>query len=182
MAAWRYEISLRELKNIPLVRCAHSWNIFQHSKRNFVFLRGPVISSVFQTWNIPYRWFSITWWDGHFGAQNNSKSCPMFCIIIDSNSQKTFLSIVLCTKMAAVTSGQNHLFTSLFNFNKVNYGTKRMPESSFFQSWACSRSNALFLRWCLLIQMYFCPDLWLCKKGRSSQVLLKSKNPRIFQR
>ena len=34
-------------KNISLVRCAHSSNIFQHSKRNFVSPRGHVISSIF---------------------------------------------------------------------------------------------------------------------------------------
>ena len=34
-------------KNISLVRCAHSWNIFQHSKRNFVSPRGHVISSIY---------------------------------------------------------------------------------------------------------------------------------------
>ena len=28
MAAWRYEFSLLMLKNISLVRCAHSGNIF----------------------------------------------------------------------------------------------------------------------------------------------------------
>ena len=28
-------------------RCAHSWNIFQHSKRNFISQRGQVISSIF---------------------------------------------------------------------------------------------------------------------------------------
>ena len=32
-------------KNISLVRCGHSWIIFQHSKRNFVYPRGHVISS-----------------------------------------------------------------------------------------------------------------------------------------
>ena len=31
------------------------------------------------------------------------------CIVIESNSQKTFSSVVLCTNMAAVTSGENHL-------------------------------------------------------------------------
>ena len=29
--------------------------------------------------------------------------------MIESNSQKTFLSFVLCTNMAALTSGENHL-------------------------------------------------------------------------
>ena len=33
-------------KNISLVRCAHSSNIVQHSKRNFVSPRGHVISSM----------------------------------------------------------------------------------------------------------------------------------------
>ena len=33
-------------KNISLLNCAHSWNIFQHSKRNFVSPRSHVISSI----------------------------------------------------------------------------------------------------------------------------------------
>ena len=43
MAARRYEISLQVLKHISLVRCAHSWNAFQHEKRNFVSPSGRVI-------------------------------------------------------------------------------------------------------------------------------------------
>ena len=39
--------SSRVEKNISLIRCAHSWNIFQHSKRNFVSPRGHVISSIY---------------------------------------------------------------------------------------------------------------------------------------
>ena len=54
------------------------------------------------------RRFSITWKFGHVGAQNNSNLRLMFCIIIESNSQKMFFSIVLFTNMAAVTSGENH--------------------------------------------------------------------------
>ena len=46
MAAWRYKISPLVLKNMSLVCCAHWWNIFQHSKRNSVSLRGNVMSSV----------------------------------------------------------------------------------------------------------------------------------------
>ena len=45
MAAWRYEISLRVLKNIARVSCAHSCNIFQHERRNFVSPIGHVICS-----------------------------------------------------------------------------------------------------------------------------------------
>ena len=33
-------------KNISPIRCAHSWNIFQHSKRNFVSPCGHEISSI----------------------------------------------------------------------------------------------------------------------------------------
>ena len=49
-----------------------------------------------------------TWWDGHVGVQNNRKWPHKFCIIIESNSQKTFYCIVLYTNMAAVTSDENH--------------------------------------------------------------------------
>ena len=48
MAAWRYEISLLVLKKYfthSLRSC--SWNIFQHSNRNFVSPRGHVISSMY---------------------------------------------------------------------------------------------------------------------------------------
>ena len=38
--------SSRVEKNISLFRYAHSWNIFQHSKRNFVSPRSHVISSI----------------------------------------------------------------------------------------------------------------------------------------
>ena len=38
--------SSRVEKNISLIRLAHSWNIFQHSQRNFVSPRGHVISSL----------------------------------------------------------------------------------------------------------------------------------------
>ena len=47
MAAWRYKISLRVLKNISRVSAVNEWNIFQHSKRNFVSPRGHVISSIY---------------------------------------------------------------------------------------------------------------------------------------
>ena len=43
MATRRYKISLRVLKDFSLVRCAHSRNIFQHKKRNFVSPSGHVI-------------------------------------------------------------------------------------------------------------------------------------------
>ena len=36
-------------KNISLICCAYSWNIFQHWKRNFISLHGNVISSIYLT-------------------------------------------------------------------------------------------------------------------------------------
>ena len=38
MATSRYEISLLVLKNISQVSAVNEWNIFQHSKRNFVWI------------------------------------------------------------------------------------------------------------------------------------------------
>ena len=48
--------------------------------------------------------------DAHVGAQNNSKIRIMFCVIIESNSQKTFFSFVLCTNMVTMISAENHQF------------------------------------------------------------------------
>ena len=36
----------------------------------------------------------------------------MFCIIIESNSQKTFFCLALCTNIAAMRSGENHPFAT----------------------------------------------------------------------
>ena len=48
MAPSRYEISLLVLKIcFLLVRCAHSWNIFEHSNRKFVSPRSHVKSSIY---------------------------------------------------------------------------------------------------------------------------------------
>ena len=61
-----------------------------------------------------YSWVALTWWGGHVGVQNNGKMSLKFCIIIESNSQKTSVTIVLYTNMAAVTSGTNQEL-SIFN-------------------------------------------------------------------
>ena len=45
--------------------------------------------------------------DMHVGVQNYSKKSLRFCIMIESNSPKTFFPIVLYSNMAAVTSGAN---------------------------------------------------------------------------
>ena len=42
MAARRYEISLRVLKNISLVRCAHSGNIFFNTRREIWYLQATM--------------------------------------------------------------------------------------------------------------------------------------------
>ena len=66
-------------------------------------------------------WFSLTRWDGHVGVEKNGKMSLKFCIIIESNSQKTFFAIILYTNMATVTSHNNR-----------EYGrgwTRRWPQS-----------------------------------------------------
>ena len=59
-------------------------------------LNYPFTPAAFGTCWTTYRWFAVTWWDGHVGGQNNSKLWLVFCIIIESNSQKTF-SLLFCT-------------------------------------------------------------------------------------
>ena len=49
LAAWRYEISLRVLKNILRASTANKCNIFQHSKRNLVSLHGHEIYPMYVT-------------------------------------------------------------------------------------------------------------------------------------
>ena len=74
--------SSRVEKNISLFRCPHSWNIFQHSKRNFVSLHGHVISSISSGWHIgfpnifyagqwSFRWMVLAhiwpiYWQNHY--------------------------------------------------------------------------------------------------------------------
>ena len=55
------------------------------------------------------------------GAQNNSKLWLMFCIIIESNSLQTIFLSVIRINMAAMTSGENHLYTSLTQTPQTDY-------------------------------------------------------------
>ena len=72
MAARRYEISLRVIyhsSNISLVRCAHSWNIFQHEKRNFVSPSGHVMFYLLykHQWTTkPFHFNSFLVWKARF--------------------------------------------------------------------------------------------------------------------
>lgn len=47
MAISRYEIYLITLKNTLLVHCMHSGDIFQHQKKECIYLHSHVISSMF---------------------------------------------------------------------------------------------------------------------------------------
>ena len=69
----------------------NEWNLYK--------LNHTVWSTCKET-DVKHRWFSITWQDGHLGAQNNGTLWLMLCIIIESTSQKTFCSLVLCSYMA----------------------------------------------------------------------------------
>ena len=52
MAVWRNEIYFLVLKNFSLVRGPNLWNIFQHSRRNFVSPRSHVTSSIYYSFKI----------------------------------------------------------------------------------------------------------------------------------
>ena len=56
--------------------------------------------------------------------KTNSKLRLMFCIIIESNSQKTFFFLVLCSNMVAMTSGENHNEIATFAMKAVALQTK----------------------------------------------------------
>ena len=62
-------------------------------------------------------WFSLAWWDGHVGVQNNGKMSLKFTIIIESNY---FLIIFLYTNKATVTSRENR------ELKVTNYITMQM--------------------------------------------------------
>ena len=72
-----------------------------------------------------------------------------FCIIIESNSQKTFFAIVLYTNMAAVTSRENREYICLVSFTKRNSLWKRAndPTLSFFKYPLCTRKFKLNLKY-----------------------------------
>ena len=47
------------------------------------------------TWVEPlYSWFSLTWWGGHVGEQNNGKMSLKFCIIIASQIPKRLFTLL----------------------------------------------------------------------------------------
>ena len=57
-----------------------------------------------------------------------------FCIIIESNSQKTFSSIVLYTNMAAVTSRENRQLNEGREMESLISFSKELKFSSIFNS------------------------------------------------
>ena len=59
----------------------------------------------------------------------------MYCIIIESISQKPFFSVVKCTNMAAVTSVENHLLQHVVTLTVTTAGDLRSHVAS---SWSKS--------------------------------------------
>ena len=57
-----------------------------------------------------------------------------FCIIIESNSQKTFFSIVLYNNMAAVTSRENRQLNEGREMESLISFSKELKFSSIFNS------------------------------------------------
>ena len=66
MAASRYEISLLMLKNISLIQCTHSRNIFQQEKRNLV---------------------SMLWFNFIFGLKFFKPVCFVFPFVLDYDNE-----------------------------------------------------------------------------------------------
>ena len=69
MAARRYEISLRVLKNILRVSAVNEWNFFQHEKRNFVSPSSHVMFFLLyeHQWNIKsFHFNSFLVWKARF--------------------------------------------------------------------------------------------------------------------
>ena len=94
------------------------------------FLNSAVIANS----KLDYTWFAVTWWDGHVGGPNNSKLWLVFCIIIESNSRKTFSLLFCHTNMAAMTSSENHLLlilrqndTNVHVWDSLPYPTEFLP-------------------------------------------------------
>ena len=71
-------------KNISLVCCAHSWNIFQHSKKNFVSPHGHVISSINATNKLQYVKFNVVTTSTSYSLQ----SVPNTMNTLSSHSQE----------------------------------------------------------------------------------------------
>ena len=76
-------------KNISLVRCAHSWNIFQHSKRNFLSPRGHVISFLYLSptlsLSLPLSLFLYIYiyiFQFPFTKKKRGRLCIVICLIM----------------------------------------------------------------------------------------------------
>ena len=92
--------------------CAFAWTTTKFIARTIQAIPSGQYCSISPTriahWRSQsYSWFSLTWWDGHVGEQNNGKTSPKICVVIESNSQQIFFAIVLYTNMAPVTSHEN---------------------------------------------------------------------------
>ena len=97
-------------------------------------MQAEILLNAMSSVPLSYRWFSITWQDGHVGAHN---LWLMFCIIIESNSQKTFFSFILCTNMAEMTSGQKHPYLVLVDVSSNSVEERNILQTvllSFFFS------------------------------------------------
>ena len=69
MAARRWEISLLVLKNISLVHCAHSWNIFFNTRREISYLQATRSCSIYyiNTNEIPDHFTEIVFLSQRYG-------------------------------------------------------------------------------------------------------------------
>ena len=105
------------VKNISLVRCAHSGNIFQHSKRNFVSPRSHVISSISPT------------------AENHILTCEDINFILTVKSED--INILTSATMFALIKCQSSLKVLAYNRNIFGSSSeifKKLLKSSELES------------------------------------------------
>ena len=121
---WRYhcyKISLLVLKNISLARYTHSWNVFEHSKRNFVFLRGHVISSICHHVLMFYAESECGW------SQCTSDRRPFWCYHSTSSITGMLLHAVQLADLSA-----NCFCCDVCNYNFLWFSIlKTTPKASF---------------------------------------------------
>ena len=84
---------------------------------------------------------------------------PKFCIIIESNSQKTFFVIGLYTNMAAVTSRENREYSIHDPFVTLKFVSSQSEDSEEGEDWQETESDSSLevkgLQY-LYIQMEYC--------------------------
>ena len=127
MAAGRYEIYLRVLKNISWVSAANEWNIFQHEKINFVspsdhvifFFINDISNAYWCLWRFPkdfWRFSKICLKARQAFPKNVLKISVCVSKITKDDQRRSMLSEVKLTKKCQVLfKDKSHFFKDYFS-------------------------------------------------------------------